>query len=158
MTVSLPSKAAGAIFTHMEAFKITLFEQEHADPFPSYRSLSSVEGRALQARLASRFGLTVSTTAGEFECDLAARQTYHQTNAAQDFALLPMFMALGIAPLPQLFVNWGRFKEVDAFHTADIARYFDDLWYPGADDIDLFDASLDWLVSIRHDGVVSIIR
>ena len=142
----------------MEAFKIALFEQEHAGPFPSYRSLPPVEGRALQARIASRFGLTASRLVGEFERDLASRQTYHQANAEQEFALLPTFTALGIAPLPELFVNWARFEEVDAFQTADVARYFGDLWYPVADDIDLFDASLSWLVSIRHDGVVSVIR
>jgi hypothetical protein len=142
----------------MEAFKIALFEQEHAVPFPSYRSLPAEEGRALQASLASQFGLTASCTAGAFERDLASRQTHHEANATQDFALLPTFTALGIAPLPELFVNWARFEEVDAFQTVDVARYFDDLWYPVADDIDLFDASLNWLVSIRHDGVVSVIR
>ena len=141
----------------MEAFKIALFEQEHAGPFPTYRSLSSAEGRALQACLARQFGLTASGPAGEFERALASRQTYYQeANAEQDFALLPTLTALGIAPLPELFVNWARFEEVDAFQTADVARYFNALWYPVADDSDLFDASFNWLVSIRHDGVVSV--
>ncbi|WP_022821926.1 hypothetical protein [Hymenobacter norwichensis] len=143
----------------MEAFKITLFEQEHAQPFPSYRSLLPTEGRALQARLARQFGLTASHTANEFEFALASRQTYyHEVNAEQDFALLPTLTALGITPLPELFINWARFEEVDTFQTADVAHYFDDLWYPVADNIDLFDASLRWVVSIRHDGVVSAIR
>jgi len=61
-------------------------------------------------------------------------------------------------PLPELFVNWGRFEEVDAFQTVDVARYFSDFWFPVTDDIDLFDASVNWVVSIRHDGVVSFIR
>ena len=143
----------------MEAFKIALFKQEHAGPFPAYRSLPPAEGRALQACLARQFGLTASGTAGEFERALASRQTYHQeANAEQDFALLLTLTALSIAPLPELFINWARFEEVDAFQTADVARYFNDLWYPIADDIDLFDASFSWLVSIRHDGVVSVIR
>lgn len=104
-------------------------------------------------------GLTASAAAGEFEGALASRQTYYpEANAAEDFALLPTLAALGIAPLPELFLNWARFEEVDAFQTADVARYFDDLWYPVADDLDLFDASLSWVVSIRHDGVVSFIR
>ncbi|WBA43925.1 hypothetical protein [Hymenobacter canadensis] len=117
------------------------------------------ESRALQACLARQFGLTASGTADEFERALASRQTYYQeANAEQDFALLPTLTALGIVPLPELFVNWARFEEVDAFQTADVARYFDALWYPVADDIDLFDASFNWLVSIRHDGVVSVIH
>ena len=143
----------------MEAFKITLFEQEHAGSFPAFRSLPPAEGRAWQARLATQFGLTASGTAGEFERALASRQTYYPAaNAEQNFALLPTLTALGIAPLSELFINWARFEAVDAFQTADVAHYFDDLWYPVADDIDLFDASLNWLVSIRHDGVISVIR
>ena len=143
----------------MEAFKIALFEQEHAGPFPLYRSLLPADGRALQARLASQFGLTASNKATEFERALALRQTYYQqANAEQDFALLPTLTDLGIVPLPEIFINWARFEEVDAFQTTDVARYFDDLWYPVADDIDLFDASLNWLVSIRHDGSVSFLR
>jgi hypothetical protein len=143
----------------MEAFKIALFEQEHGCPFPLYYSLSATEGQALQARLTSHFGLTASHTANGFECALASRQTYyHEANAEYDFALLPTLTALGITPLPELFINWARFEEVDVFQTTDVTRYFDDLWYPVADDIDLFDASLGWVVSIRHDGVVSVIR
>ena len=143
----------------MEAVKIVLFEQEHAGPFPPYRPLPPAEGRALQARLARRFGLTASHAAGEFARALSSRQTYYpEANAEQDFALLTTLTALGVAPGPELFTNWARFEEVDAFQTADVARYFDDLWYPVADDIDLFDASLSWLVSFRHDGVISVIR
>lgn len=143
----------------MKAFKIALFEQEHACPFPVYRSLSAAEGRALQARLASQLGLTVPATAGAFEGALASRQTYYaEANAAEGFALLPTLAALSIAPQPELFLNWAQFEAVDAFQTTDVAHYFDDLWYPVADDIDMFDARLNWVVSIRHDGVVSFIR
>lgn len=40
----------------MEAFKIALFVQEHAGPFPVYRSLPAAEGRALKARVARQWG------------------------------------------------------------------------------------------------------
>lgn len=142
----------------MEAFKIALFEQEYVYSFPSYRSLPLSEAQALQARIASRFGLKASRAPTEFASALASRQTYsHGVNAEDNFSLLPMLTALGITPLPELFINWGRFEELDTFQTADVARYFNNLWYPVADDIDLFDASVNWVVSIRHDGVVSFI-
>lgn len=143
----------------MEAFKIALFEQEYGCPFPLYRTLSAAEGLALQARLASQLGLMSSATGGEVVGALASRQTYYpEANAEEGFALLPMLVALGIVPQPELFLNWGRFETVDAFQTTDVAHYFNDLWYPVADDLDVFDANLDWVVSIRHDGVVSFLR
>lgn len=50
-----------------------------------------------------------------------------------------MLTALGVISLPELFVQWNRFEQIDAFQTADVACYLDDRWYPGANDIDLFD-------------------
>jgi hypothetical protein len=154
-------RVRSAIFSAMEAFKVVLFEQAHAGSFPSYRSLAPAEGQALKARVASRFGLPVlaASSATEFAAALTARQTYYpEANAQEEFALLPLFTALAITPQPELFINWANwatFEELDAFQTTDVAQYFSDLWYPGADDIDLFDASVDWVISIRHDGVVS---
>jgi hypothetical protein len=116
--------------------------------------------RVTPCKLASQAGLPVPTTstATAFAAALTARQTYFpEVNAQQEFALRSLFPALGIAPQPELFLNWARFEEIDAFQTTDVAQYFNDLWYPGADDIDLFDASLSWIVSIRHDGVVSFL-
>lgn len=145
----------------MEAFKVVLFEQAYAGSFPAYRSLAPAEGQALQARLASRFGLPAlaASSATAFAAALIARQTYYpEVNAQQGFALLPLFTALSITPQPELFLNWAnwaKFEGLDVFQTSDVARYFDDLWYPGADDLDLFDASLDWVVSIGHDGAIS---
>jgi hypothetical protein len=143
----------------MEAFKITLFEQENGGPFPVHRSLSAAEGQVLRDRLAQQWGLTFAAPMGAFARALASRQTYYpEVNAEDDFDLLATLTALDIAPLPELFLNWGQFEAVNVFQTADVARYFDDLWYPAADDLDLFDASLRWVVSIRHDGVVSFVR
>jgi hypothetical protein len=142
----------------MEGFKIALFEQEHAGPFPSFRTLPSEECQRWRELLANRLGLPAAGTALEFARDLAARQSdVPEANAMDGLALLPTLQALGITPAPEIFLNWARFEAVDAFATADVARYFDDLWYPATDDLDVFDASARWLLSVRHDGAVSFI-
>jgi len=143
----------------MEAYKIALFEQEYAGSFPSFRTLPSNECQQWREQLAQWLGLPVGRTAQAFVADLAARQTYlPEVNAMEGLALLPTLTALGITPAPELFLNWARFEMLDAFATADVAAYFEDLWYPAADDLDLFDGSARWLLSVRHDGVVSLIR
>lgn len=160
MLLNCFGQVKAAIFSAMEAFKIVLFEQAHAGAFLVYRSLAPAEGHALQARVASRFGLPApaTSTATAFAAALTARQTYYlEVNAQQEFALRSLFPALGIAPQPELLLNWARLEKIDTFQTTDVVQYFNDLWYPGADDIDLFDASLSWIVSIRHDGVVSFL-
>jgi hypothetical protein len=32
-----------------------------------------------------------------------------------------------------------------------------DLWYPGVDDIEIFDSSLSWFVVVTHDGEIGLI-
>lgn len=142
----------------MEAFKIALFEQEHVGPFPSFRTLSSHECQQWREQLAQRLGLPAGGAVQAFVADLASRQTYlPEVNALEGFALLPTLTARGITPGSELFLNWARFEALDVFATADVAACFDDLWYPAADDLDLFDDSARWLLSVRHDGVVSLI-
>lgn len=152
-------KVKATTFASMEAFKIALFEQQHIGPFPSFRTLPLEECQQWRERLADRLGLSAVGTALEFACDLASRQAcVPEANALEGFALLPTLTALSITPAPELFLNWTRFEAVDAFATADVAYYFDDLWFPTTDDLDVFDASARWLLSVRHDEVVSFIR
>lgn len=57
-----------------------------------------------------------------------------------------------------IYVNWDNFKTIDMFGFTDFDKYFDDIWYPVADDIELFDDSLDWFISIEHDGFIGFIN
>jgi hypothetical protein len=62
-------------------------------------------------------------------------------------------------PLPEhVYVNWYRFDEIDELSFADLEKYFSDIWYPDLDDIDLFDDSLKWILSIAHHGQVKLFR
>jgi hypothetical protein len=38
----------------------------------------------------------------------------------------------------------------------DLSRYFDDIFYPGPDDIELFDETLKWFMLVDHEGAISI--
>ncbi len=39
-----------------------------------------------------------------------------------------------------------------------MSRWFDDIWYPASDDIDLFDSTLDWILSVSHSGLIDLRR
>jgi len=68
-----------------------------------------------------------------------------------------LFTHLRITPKSEIYVNWYRFNDVDLFDIQDLDRCFYDIWFPFSDDIDLFDNSLDWMISIRHDGAISFV-
>ncbi len=64
----------------------------------------------------------------------------------------------GIIPGPVLYVEWGALRDIDRFQTDELDRYFYDVWYPAADDIEIFDDTLNWLVFVRHYGGVEVWR
>jgi hypothetical protein len=53
-----------------------------------------------------------------------------------------------------VLLNWDPLQEIDRMLRSDAARRFEDLWYPGADDLLLFDESLEWVLIIMHFGEV----
>lgn len=61
-------------------------------------------------------------------------------------------------PGEKALVNWYRLDEIDEMNMSDFSRYFDDLWYPAADHIDVFDHTISWIVSIDYSGTLSLLR
>jgi hypothetical protein len=139
----------------MDSFKLALFQQEHQRAFPPYRPLPKAEAQHLRATLAENLGLDASS----FETALAAKQVFDHVSAVEErFDLLATLARLRIRPSPDLFINWHQFERVDSLRARDLDHYFDDIWFPAVDDIDLFDQQADWVVSIRHDRAVSFVR
>lgn len=90
---------------------------------------------------------------------LANGGVVQRVNADDDaFLLSALFAALGIVVSGGLYVNWYRFDDVDWFEWPDVDAVFGDIWYAGAEDVDLFDGSNDWIVSVGHSGVIRIIH
>jgi len=79
-------------------------------------------------------------------------------DAKDGFNLIDTLNSISILPLPKIYINWYQFDDIDLINTSDLNKYFDDIWFPSADDIDLFDESLNWIVSIRHDGNVCFLK
>jgi hypothetical protein len=138
----------------MDSFKITLFEKDQTGSFPKFASLSEAECRELVRSISERFEIDTAN----FEKELTQKQSYYDGSNAEDrFGLIDTLNSLKIRPLSKIFINWSRWSELnmDVFDIKDLDKYFGDIWFPSSDDIDLFDESLTWIVSIRHDGCVS---
>lgn len=57
-----------------------------------------------------------------------------------------------------MFVNWGHFTEIDEFRLSELSPSLHDLWLPPADDIDLFDDTLTWLLNVSYIGKLGVWR
>lgn len=138
----------------MDAFKIILFESERKLSFPGFKTLTRPECQNLINKLSEKYNLV----GNDIALELSSRQTfYEKAYTIENFNLMNTLADLGIKPMTKVIINWFRFQRLDEFKIDDLTRYFDDIWFPGSDDIDVFDDTLNWILSVRHDGCISFI-
>jgi hypothetical protein len=141
----------------MEAFKIENFEREHGPgTFIPYRHLSKEEADHLFRSLKRRLGLPDDSDGLRAVKIVRERSTWlKNANAGSEgFDLGRLFEDLKFDVSDTVYLNWYRFDEIDELRTRDLFNTFGDLWYPSSDDLDIFDSSMDWLLSIEHSGAL----
>lgn len=127
--------------------------------FLNYEHCREEESKSILLGLARRLGL--STTDGlEILKRIQARSVVLDGINAWDeeFDLRGALKAAGVNPLDRVAVNWGRFDDIDWMYLDELSLRFADVWYPGSDDIDIFDSTLTWVLTICHEGYVSVCR
>jgi hypothetical protein len=73
---------------------------------------------------------------------------------ADTFDIVRLLQRLQLEMSETVLLNWHQYDDVDEMRAEDLRRHFDDIWYPSSDDLDIIDAGLGWIISVRHDGVV----
>lgn len=141
----------------MDAFKRVNFERAHPGAqFPELVAADRALALDLRARLARRLGMLPSADGLTLVQAIARRSTLLDGVDAQatDFDLRRVLRALGIPPAPKVLINWYRLDDLDEIAFDALVERFQDLWYPGSDDIEILDETCDWIVSISHTGDV----
>lgn len=140
----------------MDAYKIDLFKKEYGIDFPDFKHLSRKESIVLADRILRKFKFS--------SIDTLIDRLYSQNdvvldiNANDGLNLIDTLVGNKIKLMQEVYINWFHFDNVDLINLVDLNKYFLDIWYPSSDDIDIFDESLEWILSIRHDGSISILK
>jgi hypothetical protein len=136
--------------------KVTEYERNSGMPFPPYEHLTDEECKRLRERLATKLGRVDASPVVALSKALreAQRQCGPLDAKRADFNLQLAFALCGIEPGPYVYINWAHFNNVDRMATSHVIQHFDDLWWPQADWIDIFDENVDWVMSIDYDGDV----
>lgn len=145
----------------MDTVKIDNFKRYYPmSDFPLYRTLSPQESERIRRSLGARLGIPDSTSPLDLVKYVSMKSTIIPNFDAEqeDFDLNTLLNSLGIERKENVLVNWYRYDRIDEMTFADLSKYFHDIWYPRADDIDIFDKSLDWILSVGYSGVVSVLR
>lgn len=55
-----------------------------------------------------------------------------------------------------LYVTWDSFKTIDRFKLTDFCQWFEYIWYPSSDDIDIFNDDLTWILQVYHYETIAL--
>lgn len=141
----------------MEQFKIDHFIDSHKDSsFPNFHTLNAKECRDFCESLKASMEITIESESDNLASEVYKLQHAIDTTNAQDeiFCLKDVisFFHADVESIGSVFINWYRFDNIDSMQLEDLSKYFDDIWYPSSDDIDIFDSTIQWVLSITHVG------
>ncbi|TRL30821.1 hypothetical protein FM996_15270 [Methylosinus sporium] len=57
-----------------------------------------------------------------------------------------------------VFINFYEFDAINVISLKQLSRVLNDIWLPGAEDIDIFDATFSWVVQVNHEEILLALR
>ncbi len=145
----------------MDAFKVEQFQRNNfGHTFPHFEHLSPNDCHLLQSSIIKALGLAPQTEPLTILRMITNNALpIPDTNAEKaGFNLSALLSQMEVQSDRHVYINWGRFDDVDLIALEDLSTHLDDIWYPGPDDIEVFDSSLAWFLLVSHNGVVSLYR
>lgn len=145
----------------MDEHKIQNFNNNYPNSaFPDFRTLSAVEAEHIRKSLRDKLGMHSGSTPLDIVIKLGDDSTVISgaDADADDFSFKSAVLQAGIEPSKRVLINWYRFDVIDEIALDDLTNYFDDIWYPSSDDIEIFDNSISWMISIGHSGEMTVWR
>lgn len=139
----------------MENFKIELFEKENpSSKFPSFSSLDAEGTTRVRQQFTQKLKVDKHIDGKELlNLLLDKTEAIKAFNANVDsFNIADVFRYLDLLPNETIYINWYHFDDIDVMGYNDFCKYFEYVWFPGPDDIDVFDDTYSWVLSINHEG------
>ena len=133
------------------------FALEHPGlTFPVFRPLNAQEVEKVRASIAKRLSLNPSMSPLDLVRMIFEMAEIIPNISAEDdnFNLKDVLRRLGIEANAKVCINWYRLDTIDEISLDDLTRYFDDIWYPAVDAIDVFDDTLEWILCIGYSGEI----
>jgi hypothetical protein len=76
----------------------------------------------------------------------------------KSFSFGELLKSEGIDSNSQIFLDWHRLDDIDSIELSKFSEFFDDIWYPEANDIYVYDDTFSWFALVTHYGAISITR
>lgn len=144
----------------MDKVKIDNFGQEFpGQQFPPFSTLGRSECETLRRRACQSLGVDEQTSGEDLVRHLNSREN-REVGMVSDQGEAPLSSILkdsGMTEGLHVFLNWHWFEDVDRMALDDLESHFSDIWYPAADDLELFDETCRWFLCVSHFGQITLI-
>lgn len=74
------------------------------------------------------------------------------------FSLVELLKKQQVCYTEEGYIDWYRFDDTTAMKIRDINSVFDYLYFPSADDIQIYDDSFSWILFVKHYGEVFLLK
>lgn len=145
----------------MDEIKIQNFSREHpGETFPDYETLSASDAKRTEVGVREQLKAPSHLSTLDLVKLIREKEAVIPDSDADSnhFDLQSELLGIGITPNEHIYINWHQFDQVDRMRFHDLSNYFDDIWYPAADDIDLFDDTFSWIFSVGYSGELGILK
>lgn len=140
----------------MEEFKIENFINETGLPFPKFNVLTNYEINNLKKNNESFFKKVFDLLSSEKHLFSAKGKTWGPDIDNVRNNLINVFSYCK-CDSHTVYLSWEHLSDFVLFYTKDVVEYFDYLWYPGPDDLIIFNDEFKWLIYIDHHSFIKFI-
>jgi hypothetical protein len=145
----------------MDDFKIELYKKENPlSEFPQVTALNSNDMVSVRQSLSKKLNVHIDTD-GKNLLNLLVKDSSIISNydaCTTGFLVADVLNYLELVPKDKIYINWYQFDDIDIMNFNDFNKYFEHIWFPSADDIEIFDSTYDWILFISHNGSISCNR
>jgi len=141
--------------------KKTNFEPDNIESkFPEFSSLNKNEMLKHLSLIKSAFNCSSENSTCELFDRIIKESKFVPAMNAKDieFSFHALLKSEKVEFKTNLYIDWHRFDDIDCIEVFKFSEFFDDIWYPEADDIYIYDNTFKWFVLISHDGAISMTR
>ncbi|OAI24917.1 hypothetical protein A1351_02745 [Methylosinus sp. R-45379] len=136
------------------------YESENCAPFPDFMTLSVAESTIIRRRLFERIGIDASLERQEIGklFSMSFREIDKSIPIENGPFLYDRVVGYcGYDPVV-VFVNFYEFDSLDLISLRNLSCILNDIWHPGAEDMDIFDWTFSWVVQVNHGEVLQAFR
>jgi len=127
--------------------------------FPSFDVLQRKECETVKSRILKSFSVDAHLDKYKATFEIRSKSELALGNFDEATLALEGFLRYAIGYISSdIYLNFCHFDEINRMKFSDFATYFSDIWFPGADDLDIFDVTFSWIIQFGHENEIFLLK